>query len=92
MLAQLTHAVTFAAQHMACISLIARYFPDRLRGRGRPCTRRSATAFRAWSAGVAGGLLSERFGLAAVFWASSGSALLSALCVLRSRRYALATS
>ena len=33
-LLQLTHAVTFAAQHMACTTLIARHFPDRLRARG----------------------------------------------------------
>jgi MFS transporter, PPP family, 3-phenylpropionic acid transporter len=33
-LAQLMHALTFAAHHMACTSLIARHFPDRLRARG----------------------------------------------------------
>ncbi|HET7528380.1 MAG TPA: MFS transporter, partial [Burkholderiaceae bacterium] len=35
LLTQLTHAVTFAAQHAACITLVARYFPGPLRGRGQ---------------------------------------------------------
>ena len=34
-LAQLTHAITFAAHHAACIVLVNRYFPARLRGRGQ---------------------------------------------------------
>ena len=38
--------------------------------------------------GVAGGALSERWGFPAVFWAASAAALLSALCLLRSRRHA----
>jgi PPP family 3-phenylpropionic acid transporter len=35
LLAQLTHAITFAAHHAACITLVQRYFPGRLRGRGQ---------------------------------------------------------
>mgnify|MGYP002084910996 CR=1 FL=1 len=42
--------------------------------------------------GVAGGALIERWGYPAVFWAASASALLSALSVLRSRRYARAAT
>ena len=33
--AQLTHAVTFAAHHAACIALVSKHFPGRLRGRGQ---------------------------------------------------------
>jgi hypothetical protein len=34
-LAQLTHAITFAAHHLACIAEVNRFFPGRLRGRGQ---------------------------------------------------------
>ena len=33
--AQCLHALTFAAQHSACIAVITRHFPGRLRGRGQ---------------------------------------------------------
>ena len=33
-LSQLAHAITFAAHHTACIQLVQRHFPGRLRGRG----------------------------------------------------------
>ena len=78
--AQLTHAVTFAAQHMACTSLIARYFPDRLRTRGSALYTTLGYGVPGVVGGVAGGLLSQAFGLAAVFWAAALSALASACC------------
>ena len=76
-LAQLTHALTFAAQHMACTSLIARHFPDRLRARGSALYSTLGYGVPGVLGGLAGGLLSERFGLAAVFWAASLAALAS---------------
>ena len=79
-LAQLTHALTFAAQHMACTSLIARFFPDRLRARGSALYSTLGYGVPGVLGGLAGGLLSERFGLAAVFWAASLAALASAGC------------
>jgi MFS transporter, PPP family, 3-phenylpropionic acid transporter len=87
-LTQLTHAVTFAAQHAACITLVARYFPGRLRGRGQALYTTLGYGLSGVVGGVAGGALIERWGYPAVFWASSAAALLSALCVLRSRRHA----
>jgi PPP family 3-phenylpropionic acid transporter len=79
-LAQLTHALTFAAQHMACTSLIARHFPDSLRARGSALYSTLGYGVPGVVGGLAGGLLSERFGLAAVFWAASLAALASAAC------------
>ena len=32
---QVLHVVTFAAHHVACITLVHRHFPGRLRGRGQ---------------------------------------------------------
>jgi MFS transporter, PPP family, 3-phenylpropionic acid transporter len=34
-LAQCTHAITFAGHHMACLQVLNRHFPGRLRGRGQ---------------------------------------------------------
>ena len=91
-LTQLTHAITFAAQHAACITLVSRYFPGRLRGRGQALYTTLGYGLSGVIGGVAGGALIERWGYPAVFWASSGSALLSALCLLRSRRAMAAPS
>jgi MFS transporter, PPP family, 3-phenylpropionic acid transporter len=86
-LAQSTHAITFAAQHAACITLIARYFPGRLRGRGQALYTTLGYGASGVVGGVAGGALIERWGYAAVFWASTAAALLSVACLLRSRHH-----
>jgi PPP family 3-phenylpropionic acid transporter len=91
-LTQTTHAITFGAQHAACITLVSRYFPGRLRGRGQALYTTLGYGLSGVLGGVAGGALIERWGYPAVFWASSGSALLSALCLLRSRRHATAAA
>lgn len=88
LLAQTTHAITFAAHHAACITLVARYFPGRLRGRGQALYTTLGYGLSGVIGGVAGGALIERWGYPAVFWGSSGAALVSALCLLRSRRHA----
>jgi PPP family 3-phenylpropionic acid transporter len=88
-LTQATHAVTFAAQHAACIALVTRYFPGRLRGRGQALYSTIGYGASGVIGGVAGGALIERWGFPAVFGAAAASALLSALCVLRSQHHAL---
>ena len=87
-LTQMTHAITFAAQHAACITLVSRYFPGRLRGRGQALYTTLGYGASGVIGGVAGGALIERWGYPAVFWASSIAAVVSALCLLRSRRHA----
>jgi MFS transporter, PPP family, 3-phenylpropionic acid transporter len=82
-LSQCTHAVTFAAQHTACIAVIGRHFPGRLRGRGQALYSVLGYGASGVLGGVAGGALSHALGFAAVFWAASGAALLSALCCWR---------
>jgi PPP family 3-phenylpropionic acid transporter len=91
-LTQTTHAITFAAQHAACITLVSRYFPGRLRGRGQALYTTLGYGLSGVVGGVAGGALIERWGYPAVFWAASVAALLSVLCLLRSRRYAMRDS
>lgn len=87
-LAQATHAITFGAQHAACIALVARYFPGRLRGRGQALYSTLGYGASGVIGGVAGGALIERWGYSAMFGAAAASALLSALCAWRSQRAA----
>lgn len=82
-LAQGLHAITFAAQHTACIGLINRHFPGRLRGRGQALYTVLGYGASGVIGGAAGGALSEALGFAAVFWAAAGAALVSALCCWR---------
>ena len=83
-LTQFTHAITFAAQHTACIAVINRHFPGRLRGRGQALYAVLGYGASGVVGGVAGGALSEALGFAAVFWAASVAALAAALCGWRS--------
>jgi PPP family 3-phenylpropionic acid transporter len=65
---------------MACTSLIATHFPDRLRARGSALYSVLGYGVPGVVGGVAGGALSERFGLAAVFWAAAVCGLAGAAC------------
>lgn len=82
--AQCLHALTFAAQHTACIALISRYFPGRLRGRGQALYTVIGYGLSGVVGGLGGAALSSRFGYASVFWAAALVALLSAWCCWRS--------
>jgi PPP family 3-phenylpropionic acid transporter len=77
---QLLHVLSFAAHHMACTSLIARHFPDRLRARGSALYSVLGYGVPGVVGGIAGGALSEHFGLAAVFWAAAVAGLGGAAC------------
>lgn len=78
--AQLLHAVTFAAQHAACIVLINRHFPGPLRGRGQALYSVLGYGVSGVIGGVGGGWLSTQFGFAAVFWAAVAAAALGWAC------------
>jgi MFS transporter, PPP family, 3-phenylpropionic acid transporter len=85
-LAQLTHAITFAAQHSSCIGMINRHFPGRLRGRGQALYTVLGYGASGVIGGLAGGALSEAFGFTAVFWAASVAAGFAVLCCWRALR------
>jgi PPP family 3-phenylpropionic acid transporter len=85
---QTLHALTFAAQHMACTTLIARFFPDRLRARGSALYSTLGYGVPGVVGGIAGGLLSEAFGLEAVFWGAALAGLASAGCCALAARAA----
>jgi PPP family 3-phenylpropionic acid transporter len=80
-LAQATHAVTFAAHHATCIRLVHEYFPGRLRGRGQALYTTLGYGISGVIGGVGGGWLIERLGHASVFWAAAGAGVLAWACV-----------
>lgn len=82
-LAQVLHALTFAAHHSTCITLLSSYFPGSLRGRGQALYTVLAYGFPGVVGGLLGGALSERFGLASVFWMALVSSLLASACAWR---------
>jgi PPP family 3-phenylpropionic acid transporter len=85
-LAQMTHAVTFAAHHAACISLVHKLFPGRLRGRGQALYTTLGYGLSGVLGGIGGGWLISNLGFAAVFWAASGCGVLAAACAWQAAR------
>lgn len=69
--AQLLHGLSFAAQHAACIAMLHRFFPGRLRGRGQALYSVLGYGVPGVIGGVGGGWLGSRFGFASVFWAAA---------------------
>ncbi|WP_233259117.1 MFS transporter [Rubrivivax albus] len=86
LLAQTLHAVSFAAQHAACIAMVHRFFPGRLRGRGQALYSVLGYGLPGVLGGVAGGWIGERFGFTAVFWAAAGVAMLAWAALRRAER------
>ncbi|MBL0920481.1 MAG: MFS transporter [Hydrogenophaga sp.] len=84
-LAQLLHAITFAAHHTVCMAWITEHFPGRLRGRGQALYSVLGYGLSGVSGGLLGGVISSRFGLASVFWVGMGCGAVAALCALRLR-------
>jgi PPP family 3-phenylpropionic acid transporter len=82
-LAQSLHALTFAANHTACIALLSHYFPGRLRGRGQALYTVIAYGFPGVLGGLVGGLLSDTLGLQSVYWASMGTAFIGTLAAYK---------
>ena len=88
-LAQSLHAITFAAQHAASISLIDRYFAGPLRGRGQALYSTLGYGLSGVIGGVAGGAISQRWGFEAVFAAAALVAAAATLCCWRCHSLAL---
>ena len=82
-LAQLVHAISFAAHHTVCIAWLSENFPGRLRARGQALYAVLGYGLSGVTGGLLGGLLSSHFGLPSVFWVGSLCGLLAAACALR---------
>jgi PPP family 3-phenylpropionic acid transporter len=85
---QLLHALSFAAQHAACIALVNRHFQGPLRGRGQALYTTLGYGLPGVVGGVAGAAVVARWGYPAVFWAAAVAALAGAACCARSRALA----
>lgn len=85
-LAQASHAITFAGHHAACIALVHRHFPDRLRGRGQALYTTLGYGLSGVIGGVGGGALIERFGYPTAFWAAALAGLVAWGCAQRAGR------
>lgn len=86
-LAQVSHAITFATHHLACIAEINRLFPGRLRGRGQALYTTLGYGIPGVLGGVGGGWLISRLGFASVFWAAALCGLASWLAATRARTH-----
>ncbi|APW42293.1 MFS transporter [Rhodoferax saidenbachensis] len=80
LLAQTLHALTFAAHHSVCIALLSHHFPGQLRGRGQALYTVIGYGFPGVIGGILGGVLSTKYGLASVFWATAAISLIAFLC------------
>ena len=87
-LAQLSHALTFAAHHAACIDLVHRHFPGRLRGRGQALYTILGYGISGVLGGVGGGWLIDNLGYPAAFWGAALTALVALACALRAQQAA----
>lgn len=85
-LAQVLHALTFATHHTACVAMVSRHFPGRLRGRGQALFTVTGYGVGGVCGVLAGGAIAARWGFAAVFAAASVLGLLALLCAWRVRR------
>lgn len=81
--AQVMHAVSFAAHHTACTTLISHHFPGNLRGRGQALYTVIGYGIPGVLGSWVGGLISEAYGLRSVFWMSAGIALLALACAFK---------
>lgn len=82
-LAQMLHAITFAAHHTVCIALISHHFPGRLRGRGQALYTIIGYGVPGVLGGLGGGLVSTWWGLSAVFWCAAVAGSVATACAFR---------
>jgi PPP family 3-phenylpropionic acid transporter len=85
---QSLHALTFAAHHAACTSLVDRHFAGPLRGRGQALYSTLGYGLSGVIGGVGGGAISQRWGFEAVFAAAAMVAVVATGCAWRSRSLA----
>ncbi|HEY8358507.1 MAG TPA: MFS transporter [Ramlibacter sp.] len=81
--AQLLHALTFASHHTACIALVSKHFPGRLRGRGQALFTVIGYGLGGMLGVLAGGAVAARWGFQVMFAAASVLALLATVCAAR---------
>ena len=81
--AQMLHAFTFATHHTVCIAMLSQHFPGRLRGRGQALYTVIGYGFPGVLGGLAGGMISIKYGLAGVFYVSIATSLIALFCAYK---------
>lgn len=84
--AQMLHALSFATHHTACIAMVTRHFPGRLRGRGQALFTVTGYGFGGVLGVLAGGAVASKWGFAVMFAVASGLAMVGTACAMRVRR------
>ncbi len=85
-LAQMLHALTFAAHHTACIAVVTHHFPGRLRARGQALFTVIGYGLGGMLGVLVGGALITSLGYEALYGAASLLAALAAACAWRMQR------
>jgi PPP family 3-phenylpropionic acid transporter len=78
--AQLLHALTFATHHTACIAMVTKHFPGRLRGRGQALFTVTGYGFGGVLGVLAGGAVAARWGFEVMYTVAALLGLLAFLC------------
>ena len=84
-LAQMLHALTFATHHTACIAMVSKHFPGRLRGRGQALFTVTGYGIGGVVGVLAGGAIAARWGFPPVFAAAALLGLAAVFCARRVR-------
>ncbi|GAB3646030.1 MFS transporter [Ramlibacter alkalitolerans] len=85
LIAQVLHALTFATHHTACIAMVTRHFPGRLRARGQALFTVTGYGIGGVVGVLAGGAIAARWGFRPVFGTAALLGLLAAFCAHRVR-------
>jgi MFS transporter, PPP family, 3-phenylpropionic acid transporter len=83
LLGQVLHALSFATHHTACIAMVTRHFPGRMRGRGQALFTVVGYGFGGTLGVLAGGLVVTRFGFAAMYGVAAVLGLVATYCASR---------
>jgi PPP family 3-phenylpropionic acid transporter len=84
--AQALHAFSFAAHHTACIAMVTKHFPGRLRGRGQALFTVTGYGFGGVLGVLAGGAVAARWGFEVMFGLAALLGALGTACALRVQR------
>ena len=82
-IAQVLHALTFATHHTACIAMLSKHFPGRLRGRGQALFTVIGYGLGGVVGVLAGGAVASRFGFPAMYGIATLLAVAATLCAWR---------
>ncbi|MBA2674115.1 MFS transporter [Ramlibacter sp.] len=88
--AQVLHALTFAAHHTCCIAMVTRHFPGRMRGRGQALFTVIGYGFGGVLGVLAGGAIASAWGFEVMFGAAGLLGLVATACAWRVRQLAAA--